>query len=425
MRKMKDSGIEWIGEIPENWKVSRIKQLFSEVNDRCANGENYTLLSVSEYYGVAPKSETISDDDMLTHAETLDGYKICKENDLVMNIMLAWKSALGVSKYTGIVSPAYCIYRGKQNMCAKYFHYLFRTDVYANLFKQYSTGIIDSRLRLYSDKFLSLKCQVPPIDTQYRIADYLDRKCSQIDFIIARQQEVIEKLKAYKLSVITEAVTKGLNPDVPMKDSGAEWIGKIPEHWRMLKLKYVSSILRGKFNHRPRNDPAYYDGNYPFVQTGDVARANKYIKNYSQTLNEKGYAVSKEFPANSICMTIAANVGDVAILTFDACFPDSVVGFVPSDNIAWNYLYYVLTAMKKQFVRNAIISTQLNLNIEIIKEEFIPVAPLHIQAQISKFLDDKCFAINRTISAKQSVIDKLTDYKKSLIYEVVTGKKEV
>ena len=425
MREMKDSGIEWIGEIPESWKVSRIKQLFSEVNDRCENGENYTLLSVSEYYGVAPKIERISDDDMLTHAETLDGYKICKENDLVINIMLAWKRALGVSEYTGIVSPAYCIYRAKQNMCAKYFHYLFRTDMYANLFKQYSTGIIDSRLRLYPDKFLALKCQVPPIDTQRRIAAYLDRKCSQIDAIIARQQEVIEKLKAYKLSVITEAVAKGLNPDVPMKDSGVEWIGKIPEHWMMLKLKYASSILRGKFNHRPRNDPAYYDGNHPFVQTGDVARANKYIKNYSQTLNEKGYAVSKEFPANSICMTIAANVGDVAILTLDACFPDSVVGFVPSSNITWNYLYYVLTAMKKQFVRNAIISTQLNLNIEIIKEEFIPVAPLRIQKQISKFLDDKCLAIDRTISAKQSVIDKLTNYRKSLIYEVVTGKKEV
>ena len=278
MREMKDSGIEWIGEIPESWKVSRIKQLFSEVNDRCENGENYTLLSVSEYYGVAPKIERISDDDMLTHAETLDGYKICKENDLVINIMLAWKRALGVSEYTGIVSPAYCIYRAKQNMCAKYFHYLFRTDMYANLFKQYSTGIIDSRLRLYPDKFLALKCQVPPIDTQRRIAAYLDRKCSQIDAIIARQQEVIEKLKAYKLSVITEAVAKGLNPDVPMKDSGVEWIGKIPEHWMMLKLKYASSILRGKFNHRPRNDPAYYDGNHPFVQTGDVARANKYIK---------------------------------------------------------------------------------------------------------------------------------------------------
>ena len=149
---------------------------------------------------------------------------------------------------------------------------------------------------------------------------------------------MIEKLKTYKLSVITEAVTKGLNPNVPMKDSGVEWIGEIPEHWEMLKLKYASSILRGKFNHRPRNDPAYYDGIYPFVQTGDVARANKYIKKYSQTLNEKGYAVSKVFPANSICMTIAANIGDVAILTFDACFPDSVVGFVQSKNITWNHL---------------------------------------------------------------------------------------
>ena len=156
MRAMKDSGIAWIGEIPEDWEIARIKQLFSEVNDRCESSENYTLLSVSEYYGIAPKSEKISDDDMLTHAETLDGYKICKENDLVMNIMLAWKRALGVSKYVGIVSPAYCVFRKKRNMYVMYFHYLFRTDIYANLFKQYSTGIIDSRLRLYPDKFLSL-----------------------------------------------------------------------------------------------------------------------------------------------------------------------------------------------------------------------------------------------------------------------------
>lgn len=262
MREMKDSGIEWIGAIPEGWKVSRIKQLFSEVNERCENGENYTLLSVSEYYGVAPKSERISDDDMLTHAETLDGYKICKENDLVMNIMLAWKRALGVSEYTGIVSPAYCIYRGKQNMCAKYFHYLFRTDMYANLFKQYSTGIIDSRLRLYPDKFLALKCQVPPIDTQRRIADYLDRKCSQIDTIIARQQEVIEKLKAYKLSVITEAVTKGVNPDVPMKDSGVEWIGEIPEHWENRKM---ISILSMRVVDGPHESPELYDEGIPYI----------------------------------------------------------------------------------------------------------------------------------------------------------------
>ena len=122
MREMKDSGIEWIGEIPVGWNVCRIKELFHEVNERCKNSNDYTLLSVSEYYGVSPKSQRISDDDMLTHAETLDGYKVCDKNDIVMNIMLAWKRALGVSQYAGIVSPAYCVYRANNKLDSRYFH---------------------------------------------------------------------------------------------------------------------------------------------------------------------------------------------------------------------------------------------------------------------------------------------------------------
>lgn len=425
MREMKDSGVEWIGAIPADWKVSRIKELFCEVNERCVNGSDYSLLSVSEYYGVAPKAEKISEDDMLTHAETLDGYKICQPNDIVMNIMLAWKRALGASKYDGIISPAYCVYRPKEGVNSRYFHYLYRTDVYANLFKQYSTGIIDSRLRLYPDKFLALKCQVPPIDVQKRIIDFLDAGCTKIDTVIVRQQEAIEKLKAYKLSVITEAITKGLNPDVPMKDSCVEWMGKIPANWGIQKLKYSTTIMRGKFSHRPRNDPRCYDGKHPFVQTGDVARASKYITTYSQTLNEFGYTVSKEFPKGSICMTIAANIGDVAVLGFDACFPDSVVGFVPNNNVEWNYLYYVLKAMKQQLMRNAIISTQMNLNIDIIKEEYIPLPSIAEQKEIMLYLDRKCVEIENAIHAKQQTVDKLSEYKKSLIYEVVTGKQEV
>lgn len=425
MREMKDSGIEWIGEIPKKWKVCRIKELFHEVNERCENGNDFTLLSVSEYYGVSLKSQRINEDDMLTHAETLDGYKVCKPDDIVMNIMLAWKRALGVSNFEGIVSPAYCVYRANAELNAKYFHYLYRTDIYANLFKQFSTGIIDSRLRLYPDKFLSLKCQFPPLDEQCYISAYLDTKCTKIDSIIEKQEKVIEKLKAYKLSVITEAVTKGLNSDVKMKDSGVEWIGEIPEHWCFQKLKYATQIMRGKFNHRPRNDPDYYDGEYPFVQTGDVARALKFIDSYSQTLNGLGYSVSKEFPKGSICMTIAANVGDVAVLNFNACFPDSVVGFVPTSKTYWNYLYYTLSAMKQQLTRNAIISTQLNLNIEIIKEEYIPIAPLQEQKLIADYLDKKCSAIDKSIEQKQAIIEKLKEYKKSLIYEVVTGKREV
>ena len=175
MRQMKDSGIEWIGEIPENWNVERNKQLFYEVNDRCENGDEHTLLSVSEYFGIAPKSEKISDGEFETRAETLDGYKLCEIDDIVMNIMLAWKRATGRSDYNGIVSPAYCVYRKKADIDTHYYHYLFRTDIVANLFKQYSTGIIDSRLRLYPDKFLALQMIVPPLPEQQAMLPYRQR----------------------------------------------------------------------------------------------------------------------------------------------------------------------------------------------------------------------------------------------------------
>ena len=173
---------------------------------------------------------------------------------------------MGASKYEGIISPAYCVYRPKEGINSRYFHYLYRTDVYANLFKQYSTGIIDSRLRLYPDKFLALKCQVPPKNEQKRIVDFLDVRCVKIDAVIARQQEAIEKLKAYKLSVVTEAVTKGLNPDVPMKDSGVEWIGDIPSHWNNVRLKFLLTHLVDC----PHETPTYStDGEYLVIRTAD------------------------------------------------------------------------------------------------------------------------------------------------------------
>lgn len=430
MREMKDSGIEWIGEIPVDWDVSRIKQLFSEVSDRCENSENYTLLSVSEYYGVAPKRERISDDDMLTHAETLDGYKICKENDLVMNIMLAWKRAMGVSEYTGIVSPAYCIYRGKQNMCAKYFHYLFRTDMYANLFKQYSTGIIDSRLRLYPDKFFALKCQVPPVDTQHRIADYLGSKCSQIDAIITLQQEVIEKLKAYKLSVITESVTKGLNPNVPMKDSGVEWIGEIPEHWAIHKFCWNYSAMLGKMLDAKRITGEHLR---PYIKNADVQWDSINFEN----LDEMDFP-DEEKERYTICpgdlmVCEGGEIGKCSIV------PDGVPEniyyqkalhrvrkrYPDSGNI--HFLCKVIYCMAKNNCLNTSPekATIAHLPGDALSQLRIPAPPISEQDQIAEYLNDKCTEIDRLSVRKQKTIDKLIEYKKSLIYEVVTGKKEV
>ncbi len=430
MRAMKDSGIAWIGEIPKDWEIARIKQLFLEVNDRCESSENYTLLSVSEYYGIAPKSEKISDDDMLTHAETLDGYKICKENDLVMNIMLAWKRALGVSKYVGIVSPAYCIFRKKRNMYVKYFHYLFRTDIYANLFKQYSTGIIDSRLRLYPDKFLSLKCQVPPLDMQHRIADYLDRKCSQIDAIIARQQEVIEKLKAYKLSVITEAVTKGLNPHAPMKDSGVEWIGEIPEQWEIRRIGSFAKVTSSKRIF----EESYVDEGVPFYRSKEITDLSKGLNVQTEIfIPEEIFAqVSKVSPApksGDILLTSIGTIGNTWISDGRKFYykDGNITQIEANDSFDSAYLEYCFSSnvVLEQYTRLAMGSILLALTIVKIKKILVVFPPLNEQRKIVRFLRIKCGSIENIVKHKQSLINKLAAYKKSLIYEVVTGKKEV
>lgn len=422
MREMKNSGFSWLGEIPKNWSMQRVKHGFTRKNEK-AMRENPVILSLAR---TGVKVRDISNNEGQI-AESYFNYNPVEPGDLLLNPMDLYSGAnCSVSNVSGVISPAYINLKSKDDINPFFYDYYFKVQYWMMAFFSYGKGVsFDNRWTLNAETLMNYPIVALPYDEQCKIADYLDEKCSKIDAIIEKQQAVIEKLKAYKLSIITEVVTKGLNPDTEMKDSEIEWIGVIPVHWSLGKLKYVTEIMRGKFNHRPRNDPKYYDGKYPFVQTGDVARASKFIETYSQTLNELGYSVSKEFPKGSICMTIAANVGDVAVLNFDACFPDSVVGFVPAEETHWNYLYYVLSAMKQQFTRNAIISTQLNLNVEIIKEEFIPIVPYQEQLDIAQYLDNKCSAIENSILRKKDIIEKLTAYKKSLIFEVVTGKKEI
>lgn len=417
---MKDSGVEWIGMIPDTWEVQPNKRVMQKVKNICEKYQGESVLSLTMNGVVTRDLDNPSGKMPLT----FDGYQYISNGNLLMCLfdIDVTPRCVGVINDDGVTSPAYSQFHLLGKNLTRYFYYYYLNLDYSKELLHLAKNL---RHSLTESQLGEIYVPVPPTEDQQRIVIFLDKKCSQIDAVIARQQEAIKKLKAYKLSVITEAVTKGLNPDVPMKDSCVEWMGKIPANWGIQKLKYSTTIMRGKFSHRPRNDPRCYDGKHPFVQTGDVARASKYITTYSQTLNEFGYTVSKEFPKGSICMTIAANVGDVAVLGFDACFPDSVVGFVPNNNVEWNYLYYVLKAMKQQLMRNAIISTQMNLNIDIIKEEYIPLPSIAEQKEIILYLDRKCVEIENAIHAKQQTVDKLSEYKKSLIYEVVTGKQEV
>lgn len=240
----RNSGVSWIGPVPAHWSVSRYKEIFVERQERSVGGEE-TLLSVSAYTGVSPRSALIEDGDHLSRADSLEGYKVCYPNDLVMNIMLAWNRGLGFSRYHGIVSPAYSVFRLRSPNDSRFMDYLVRSDQMIGYFKAFSSGVVDSRLRLYPDTFGSLRCALPPPAEQSAIADFLDRETQKIDALIAEQERLLALLAEKRQAVISHAVTKGLNPDTPMKDSGVQWLGEIPAHWNVVRLKYVASVQTG------------------------------------------------------------------------------------------------------------------------------------------------------------------------------------
>lgn len=204
--KMKDSGIEWIGEVPEHWEVKRMKDIFFERKELSLTGEE-DLLSVSEFYGVARRKDKMnSDEEFESRADSLVGYKICKAHDLVINIMLAWKTGLGISDNDEIVSPAYAVYEGR-NIASHFYHYLLRSGMYVKEFKRHSKGIIDSRLRLYNDRFNNISAIYPPLPEQRVIATYLDDKCAKIDTIVSNLDKQISRYADLKRSLIDEVIT--------------------------------------------------------------------------------------------------------------------------------------------------------------------------------------------------------------------------
>lgn len=419
----KNSGVTWLGEVPAHWMVRRTKYLLKEIDQRSLSGIE-PLLSVSQYTGVTPRKKKDNSDIVDSRSDSLIGYKLVQANDLVINIMLSWNGSLGVSNFDGIVSPAYCIYRFGQETFPKFYHYLYKTNQYKATFKAYSTGVVDSRLRLYSDKLGRIESILPSLLEQQQIARYLDWQTAKINKFIKAKKKLIALLKEQKQNIINEAVTKGINPNVKMKDSGVEWLGEIPEHWEVRKIKSISKILRGKFSFRPRNDPSLYEGKFPFLQTGDVARAGKYITSYKQTLNEKGFQISKEFPKGTLTMTIAANIGDVAILNFDACFPDSIIGFVPQE-ISVDFLYYLFLAMKKELLKEAPVNTQGNLNIDRVGNMKGTLPSIDEQEAIVGFIEKETALIERTIARTEREIELIQEYRTRLVSDVVTGKVDV
>ena len=420
-REYKDSGIEWIGRIPKEWKTERIKSLFSERNER--DCQEKTLLSVSQYYGIRPKSET---DLANSHiAESYDNYKEVHKGDFVMNIMLAWNGSYAVSDYDGIVSPAYCVFKFRKDYCKKYFHYLLRTDGYPSAFKTMSRGVIDSRLRLYPEQFYTFPIVIPPVDEQQRIADYLDQKCSEIDSLVELQEQMIAQLTDYKQSVITEAVTKGLNPEAELVPSGIDWIGDVPRKWRVNKVNRLFGIIGSGTTPNSSDDDAFV-GSINWLQSGDInggiiTNACKKISN--DTLAK--YSVLSVYKAPFIIVAMyGASVGNISISQIDACVNQACC--VLSDSqIDFTYAFYAIKSAQRYLIFRAVGGGQPNISQYTLRQLWIPEPPLEEQQSIASYLNTKCAEIDSLIDLKRQKIEALKDYKKSVIFEAVTGKTNI
>ena len=410
--KYKDSGIAWIGEIPEHWEIKSIKTIFVESKETC-NGENSILLSLSQYTGIKPKIET----DLATShiAESYEGYKLVKKGQFVMNIMLAWNGSYAVSDYDGIISPAYCVFDFRRKVKEKYFHYLLRTSGYSEAFRTRSKGIIDSRLRLYPESFYKFDTIIPSLSEQQSIAAYLDQKCGEIDELITLQEEMITKLQSYKQSVITEAVTKGLDKNVPLKDSGIEWIGKIPEHWEVKRLKNVCSQINIKENSK-RNS-------LPYIGLENIESGSG---RYIDTISEIEGMANRFCKNNVLFGKLRPYLSKVYLAEKDGiCSPEFIVYDTKSNNS--RFIHKLL--LSQPFIDVVNSSTygakMPRANGEFINNIYVQIPPLSEQQSIADYLDQRCSEIDKLISIKQQKIEKLKEYKKSLIFECVTGKRKV
>ena len=423
MIKMKDSGYSYIGLIPTNWEVTRNKNVFSCNKILVGSNSNSTQLLSLTTKGVKEKDINNPEGKL---PESFDTYQYVKENDIVMCLFDLDVSAVfsGISPYNGMISPAYKVLTCKNNIVPQFADYWFKYISDGRKFNHYAKNI---RYTLNYEDFSSLPIVFPPLETQQRITDYLDEKCKKIDTIIEKQQSVIEKLKEYKLSVITEAVTKGLNPDVEMKDSGIEWIGKIPMHWKLPKIKYLTQI--GSGGTPDRNNIKYWNGNINWFKTGELQ--NNYLYESEEKITNLGLENSsaKIFPENTILMAMygqGKTRGMTALLKKNGSTNQACAGIiVTNEKISVDFLWKFLMGSYNAIREEAIGSGQPNLSASLINNFSITLPPLPEQLQICAFIDKKIPIINDSILKKQILIDKLTEYKKSLIYEVVTGKKEV
>ena len=439
-REMKHSGIEWIGEIPKEWKVMPFKQMYElgkglSITKADLVEEGIPVISYGQIHSKANTGTTIKDELIrFVPDEFLDdsASSLLKKGDVVFADTSEDIEGCGNCVY---IDRDITIFAGYHTIIAKYLSskpnnylsYLFKTDCWRSQIRSSVNGV---KLFSVPQRLLGRTTIIlPPLFEQQKIADYLDKVCGEVDEMIALQEQMIEELKAYKQSVITEAVTKGLNPNVPMKDSGIDWIGEVPEHWKVTVLRRFATIILGKMlqpNAKSDDDTLEQyicakDVHFEGIDFSDLKKMY-FDKNEKET-----YQVLK---GDMLVVEGGAGAAGSCVLRNDlpnTYIQNSIMIVRPKQGIDIRYIqYFEFSLVKKGYVDYVCNKATIpHFTKDKLSSMPIPLPPLEEQQSIASYLDTKCAEIDALISIKQAKIDELKEYKKSVIYEYVTGKKQV
>ena len=422
--EMKDSGIHWMGRIPNNWKLIRAKFHFTQTNNR--GNETPILLAASQKYGVCPQS-WLEGVVQVSENTDLQQFKTVHKNDFVISLR-SFQGGFERSDFEGVCSPAYQVFHADNSFDNNFLKYLFKNELFIDEMNSLTVGIREGRNIKYED-FANSLIFVPPLDEQTAIASYLDTQCAKIDEIIAQAKASIEDYKQWKASIIYEAVTKGLNPNVEMKDSGIEWIGKVPMRWKIVRLKY---LLSTPLQYGANETGLPYDESLPrYIRITDITLDGKLKTSGMQSLSEEkseGYILDDE---DILLARSGATVGK-AFYYRESYGKAAFAGYlirakINSAKALPKFIYYsTMSAGYEKWKETAVIQATIqNIGASRYNEYSLAIPPIAEQLRIIEFLDDKMEKIDSLMAEKQSLIGDLESYKKSLIYEVVTGKRRV
>ena len=425
MREMKDSGIVWIGAIPKRWQLSKIGSLYTQRNEKVSD-KDYQPLSVT-MQGILPQ--------LATAAKTDDGdnRKLVRVGDFAINSRSDRRGSCGISPLDGSVSLINIILTPRTAMHPGYYNWLFHTTLFADEFYKWGHGIVADLWTTRWQEMKSITVPVPEYAEQERIAAFLDAECAEIDAVLEKTRASIEEYKKLKQAVITQAVTKGVRGDRPMKDSGIEWIEDIPESWEVSSVRYIGQLQNGI-----SKGGEFFGKGFPFVSYGDVYKNYELphsISGLIDTTEDERATYSVEYGDIFFTRT-SETIEEVGFSCVckrsipNATFAGFIIRLRPfcaDEKILTDYAKYYFRGehIRAYLVKEMNLVTRASLGQTLLKGMSVIVPPKSVQKEIAEYLDDKCADIDALVAKKQQYLTEIENYKKSLIYEYATGKKEV